>query len=109
MSRRVNPRSLANLKPIKPGQVLNPTGKNQWSTLRAKAKGVLLENFDDLAKVALHLAIEEQDVAMLKFLLSSAFDVKSLQVLDDEGNAASFAELAKRAMAAADRIGGEGE
>jgi len=93
-----NPRSRANLKPIQPGEVRNPTGKNQWSTLRAKAKLVLLENFDDLAQVALKLALEKEDVAMLKFLLGGAFDVKALQVLDDKDNAQTFAELAKKAL-----------
>ena len=93
-----HPNSQANLKPIQPGEVRNPTGKNQWSTLRAKAKQVLLDNFDDLAQVALKLALEKQDVTMLKFLLGGAFDVKALQVLDEKDNAQTFAELAKKAL-----------
>jgi hypothetical protein len=77
--------------------VRNPTGKNQWSTLRAKAKALLLDHFEDLSKVALELALKG-DTAMLKFLLGGAFDVKALQVLDDKDNAATFAELAKKAL-----------
>jgi hypothetical protein len=92
-----HPNSRKNLKPVQLGEVRNPTGKNQWSTLRAKAKALLLENFDDLAEVALHLA-KRGDVSMLKFLLGGAFDIKALQILDDEGVAQSFADLAKKAL-----------
>lgn len=98
MPKGEHPNSRANLRPCQPGEIRNPTGKNQWSTLRAKAKAVLLENFDDLAQVALKIALERHDVAMLKFLLGGAFDVKALQVLDDKDNAATFAELAKKAL-----------
>lgn len=91
-----HPNSRKNLKPIKPGEVRNPTGKNQWSTLRSKALACMTDNFDALVAKALELALDG-DTSMLKFLLGAGFDIKSLQILDDSGAAQSFAELAKMA------------
>jgi hypothetical protein len=56
----------------------------------------LSDNFEELAAKALELALAG-DTQMLKFLLSGAYDIKSLQILDDDGAAQSFAELAKAA------------
>lgn len=91
-----HPNSRKALKPVKKGEVRNPEGRNQWTTIRGLAIKMLSENFEALASKAMEMALAG-DVTLLKFLLSSGFDVKAFQVLDQDGQAQSFAELARMA------------
>lgn len=96
---KVNPKSLKNLKPNAPGEVRNPKGNNQYTGLRAireRALQVIDKNFDKLSEKAVKLALAGEP-QMLKFLLQAGYEVRALQVLDDDGHAVNFAELAKRA------------
>lgn len=44
--KRIHPNSLKNLKPpIKPGEVLNPTGKNQYDYAAQMAREIIEENY----------------------------------------------------------------
>jgi hypothetical protein len=96
---RVTAKQRANLKPTAPGEVRNPKGNNQYTGLRAireKALKVIDDNFDSLSKKAVQMA-EHGDTTMMKFLLQAGYEVRALQVLDDDGKALDFAALAKRA------------
>ena len=96
---RPSAKSLANLTPFKKGEVGNPKGNNQYTGLRAireKALKVIDKNFDELSERAVQLA-KAGDAQLLKFLLQAGYEVRALQVLDDDGKALDFAELAKRA------------
>ena len=96
---RVTPKQMANLKPVVPGQVLNPKGNNQYTGLRAireKALKVIDKNFEALSERAIQMALAGEP-QMLKFLLQAGYDIKALQVLDNDGHAVDFAELARKA------------
>jgi hypothetical protein len=96
---KVSPKSLKNLIPPKPGEVRNPKGNNQYTGLRAireRALKLINENFEDLAATAIRMA-KAGEPQMLKFILGAGFDIRAMQVLDDEGVALDFAELAKKA------------
>ena len=96
---KVSEKSKRNLKPTAPGEVRNPKGNNQYTGLRAireKALKVIDKNFDELSERAVQLA-KAGDAQLLKFLLQAGYEVRALQVLDDDGKALDFAELAKRA------------
>jgi hypothetical protein len=97
--KKVTEQQLKNLKPIKKGEVRNPKGINQYTGLRAireRALKVIDKNFDDLSEKAVKMA-KAGEPQMLKFLLQAGYEVRALQVLDDDGIAIDFAELAKKA------------
>lgn len=78
-----HPNSLANLKPIRPGEVLNPTGKNQFSNLRGRVMLKLDERLDVLVEKLFQLA-EEGDVQALRLALGSVLEIKTHRLLDSE-------------------------
>ncbi len=96
---KVNPKSLKNLTPPVSGEVRNPKGNNQYTGLRAireRALKIIDDNFDALSEKAVKLALAGE-VQTLKFLLTAGYDIRAMQLLDDDGTALDFASLAKKA------------
>ena len=81
MRKRPSEKSLANLKPFKPGPDPRRTGANGWTKARERVAKALEENADDLSKVLVNLA-KSGDVAALKLALGPLMpaEVKQLDV-----------------------------
>lgn len=89
MNRGAHPNSRANLKPIRPGEVLNPTGRNQWSNLRGRVLLKIDERLDVLTDRLLDLA-EQGDVGALRLCLGSILTLNHHQFVDSDGETVTF-------------------
>jgi hypothetical protein len=81
---------------VKPGQVLNPTGRNGWTAMRERFRIALDQDLDTLTEKLIEVA-KEGDVQALRLALGPVVDVRSIQISGPDGAPINFAEIAARA------------
>lgn len=88
-------RQLAGLKPVKPGEVRNPTGKNQW-TYRADFERSVARLMDahgeSIAERLVHGALRGKDLRLMLALLERVFP--RVERHEHSGDIAVSADLA---------------
>jgi hypothetical protein len=96
MPRGVNPASLANLRPPKPGEVRNPKGINGWTKLQERAREQIGADSEAMVAKLIELA-KDGDVQALKLALGPILNITQLEATGGDGAPLNFADLTRRA------------
>ncbi len=86
----VHPNSLANLRPVKPGEVLNKSGVNGYAKLRERTQELIGANLEDLVAVLVKIAMSDKAkdrdrIAAAAKLLAPVLNVQQNELSGPEG------------------------